>query len=172
VGRAAGIAGLSVVVLISVGCSSKSTLSRQLKHKPGSAQRRALARHPTPRPVRQQVDLYAKDRKGMLSAAVESDPPRIYVPNSESDSVDVIDPRTYRVVEHFGVGLLPQHITPAYDLKKLYVLDDAANTVTPIDPVTTLPGDPVSVDDPYNLYFPPDGRFAIVVAERLHRLDF
>jgi DNA-binding beta-propeller fold protein YncE len=30
----------------------------------------------------------------------------------------------------------------------------------------------VHVDDPYNLYFTPDGRYAIVVAERLHRLDF
>src|SRR5207237_5760009 len=32
---------------------------------------------------------------------------------------------------------------------------------------TTIP-----VDDPYNMYFTPDGRFALVVAERLHRLDF
>jgi DNA-binding beta-propeller fold protein YncE len=30
----------------------------------------------------------------------------------------------------------------------------------------------VPVQDPYNLYFTPDGRFAIVVAERLQRLDF
>jgi len=28
------------------------------------------------------------------------------------------------------------------------------------------------VEDPYNMYFTPDGRFAIVVAERLQRLDF
>ena len=28
------------------------------------------------------------------------------------------------------------------------------------------------MDDPYNMYFTPDGRYAIVVAERLHRLDF
>jgi len=27
-------------------------------------------------------------------------------------------------------------------------------------------------EDPYNLYFSPDGRYAIVVAERLQRLDF
>jgi len=30
----------------------------------------------------------------------------------------------------------------------------------------------VKVEDPYNLYFTPDGRLAIVVAERLRRLDF
>jgi DNA-binding beta-propeller fold protein YncE len=30
----------------------------------------------------------------------------------------------------------------------------------------------VPVEDPYNLYFTPDGRYAIVVAERLRKLDF
>ena len=34
------------------------------------------------------------------------------------------------------------------------------------------PGRPIPVDDPYNMYFTPDGRYAIVVAERLRRLDF
>src|SRR5207249_783763 len=44
-------------------------------------------------------------------------------------------------------------------------------TLTPIDPVTGKPGPPVPVEDPYNLYFTPDGAHAIVVAEGLHRLD-
>ena len=34
------------------------------------------------------------------------------------------------------------------------------------------PAAPIPVDDPYNLYFTPDGRAAIVVAERHKRLDF
>ncbi len=46
------------------------------------------------------------------------------------------------------------------------------NSLTPIDPRTGLPGKPIPVEDPYNLYFTPDGRYAIVVAERLQRLDF
>jgi hypothetical protein len=75
-------------------------------------------------------------------------------------------------VGHFPVGALPQHITPAHDLRTLYVNDDAGNTLTPIDPRTGEAGTPFQVDDPYNLYFTLDGRFAIVVAERLHRLDF
>src|SRR5207253_2291400 len=33
-------------------------------------------------------------------------------------------------------------------------------------------GKPVPVEDPYNLYFTKDGRYAIVVAERLQKLDF
>lgn len=118
------------------------------------------------------VDLYAYDHAGMISAQARRAPPRIYVPNSGSNSVDVIDPHTFRVVEHFPVGVLPQHITPSHDLKTLYVDDDVGNTLTPIDPRTAKPRRPFPVDDPYNLYFTPDGRFAIVVAERLHRLDF
>jgi YVTN family beta-propeller protein len=86
--------------------------------------------------------------------------------------VDVIDPQTFRVVDQFAVGALPQHITPSYDLKMLYVNNDDGNSLTPIDPRTGKTRAPIPVDDPYNLYFTPGGRYAIVVAERLNRLDF
>jgi len=118
------------------------------------------------------LDLYAHDHRGMISPVARRDPARVYVPNSAGDSVDVIDPRTYKVVEHFPVGALPQHVTPSHDLKTLYVNNDVGNTLTPIDPLTGRPGKAFAVDDPYNLYFTIDGRYAIVVAERLHRLDF
>ncbi len=32
--------------------------------------------------------------------------------------------------------------------------------------------DTLKVKDPYNMYYTPDGKYAIVVAERIHRLDF
>jgi YVTN family beta-propeller protein len=118
------------------------------------------------------LDLFAYDHAGMISAVARRDPARVYVPNSAGDSVDVIDPHTYKVVEHFPVGALPQHVTPSHDLKTLYVNDDLGNTLTPIDPLTGRPGQTIPVDDPYNLYFTVNGRYAIVVAERLHRLDF
>ena len=72
----------------------------------------------------------------------------------------------------FSVGALPQHVVPSYDLKTLWVTNDEGNSLTPIDPATGKPGKPVPVTDPYNMYFTPDGRYAIVVAERLQRLDF
>jgi DNA-binding beta-propeller fold protein YncE len=117
-------------------------------------------------------NVYAADGAGMLSPAVRSARPLVYVPNSQSDSVDEIDPRTFKIVRHFAVGALPQHVTPSYDLKTLYVLNDLGNSLTPIDPRTGAPGKPIPVDDPYNMYYTPDGRYAIVVAERLSRLDF
>ena len=39
-------------------------------------------------------------------------------------------------------------------------------------PAQRTRGTPIPVEDPYNLYFTPDGHYAIVVAERLQRLDF
>ena len=117
-------------------------------------------------------DIYAADRPNELSPVVKDFPSRVYVPNSESASVDVIDPATYKVVDHFKVGRLPQHIVPSYDLKTLWVLDDQGYALTKIDPATAKVEKTVSVDDPYNLYFTPDGSEAIVVAEALHRLDF
>jgi YVTN family beta-propeller protein len=69
-------------------------------------------------------DIYAADRPGNLSAVVRTYPPRIYVPNSESNSVTVIDPATYHVIDEFRVGRLPQHVTPSYDLRTLWVLND------------------------------------------------
>lgn len=123
-------------------------------------------------PVLDPQDLYSADRPGQLSPVVRNFPSRIYVPNSESNSVDIIDPATLQVVDHFQVGQQPQHIVPSYDLKTLWVLDDQGNALTKIDPATAKEGVTIPVADPYNLYFTPNGEDAIVVAERLHRLDF
>ncbi len=117
-------------------------------------------------------DIYAADRPGALSPTVKGFPSLIYVPNSDSNTVDVIDPATMKIVEHFPVGHQPQHIVPSWDLKALYATDDLSNDLIPIDPATGKAGAPIPVEDPYNLYFTPDGKFAIVVAERMQRLDF
>ncbi len=117
-------------------------------------------------------NVYAYDRANMLRGAARHARSLVYVPNSQSATVDVIDPRTYRIVEHFRTGLLPQHVVPSYDLTALYVTNDLGNSLTAIDPRTGKPDGTIPVADPYNMYFTPDGRFAIVVAERLHRLDF
>jgi DNA-binding beta-propeller fold protein YncE len=130
------------------------------------------AGHAAPKTTHATVNVYAADRAGALSPAVRHDRPLIYVPNSQSNSVDEIDPSTFKVVRHFAVGELPQHVTPSYDLKTLYVLNDLGNSITPVNPRNGAPGRSIPVADPYNLYFTPNGRYAIVVAERLNRLDF
>jgi len=121
-------------------------------------------------------NLYSEAAAGKLSSAVAGALPRVYVPNVQSNDVYVIDPATLKVVDRFRVGLNPQHVVPSWDLSTLWVANNAENTkngsLTPIDPKTGKPGKAIPVDDPYNIYFSPDGKSAIVVAESYKRLDF
>ncbi|MBV9801607.1 MAG: YncE family protein [Solirubrobacterales bacterium] len=117
-------------------------------------------------------DVYAADAASDLSRVVRHDRPLVYVPNSEGNTVDEIDPTTYKIVREFRVGSLPQHVIPAYDLRTLYVANDQGNSLTPINPANGIPGHPIPVQDPYNMYFTPDGRYAVVVEERMRQLAF
>lgn len=127
-------------------------------------------------PVTDAANLYSDTRAGQLSVAVKDDLERIYVPNLRSHDVSVIDPQTLKVVDRFKVGQAPQHVVPSWDLRTLWVANNAERSnkgsLTPIDPRTGKPGKAIDVDDPYNLYFTPDGQSAIVVAEARRRLDF
>ena len=118
------------------------------------------------------VNIYAATGANALAPAAAKARPLVYVPNSRSASVTVIDPTTYTVLRTFKTGAVPQHVVPAYDLTRLWVLNNQASTLTPINPVTGADSAPIHVDDPYNLYYTPDGTAAIVVAERRERLDF
>jgi YVTN family beta-propeller protein len=137
---------------------------------------RAVETIPGMPPVGDPANLYSETRSDKVSPAVAKALSRIYVPNLKSNDVYVIDPATLKVVDRFRVGINPQHIVPSYDLKTLWVTNNAEGrtdgSLTPIDPATGKPGKSIAVDDPYNMYFTPDGRSAIVVAEALKRLDF
>ena len=118
------------------------------------------------------VNIYAEDGANNLAPAAARAVPMVYVPNSRSGSVTVIDPKTYQAVRTFPTGKVPQHVVPSYDLSTLWVANNSSNSLTPIDPVTAVEGKSVSVDDPYNMYFTPDGKNAMVIAEARHRIDF
>lgn len=127
-------------------------------------------------PVPDARNLYSETAAGRFSAAVTGALERIYVPNLRSNDVYVIDPAAMKVVDRFKVGIGPQHIVPSWDLRTLWVTNNAEGrtdgSLTPIDPKTGKPGQAVMVDDPYNMYYSPDGKSAIVVAEARKRLDF
>jgi YVTN family beta-propeller protein len=136
----------------------------------------AIASVPGMPPVVDPSNLYSETTSAHLSETVRNALPRVYVPNVVSDDVYVIDPLSLKVVNRFRVGFNPQHVVPSWDLTTLWVANNAEGrtdgSLTPIDPTTGKPGKPVAVDDPYNMYFTPDGRSAIVVAEAHKRLDF
>jgi YVTN family beta-propeller protein len=121
-------------------------------------------------------NLYSDTGANQLSPVVKDDLVRIYVPNLRGNSVTVIDPTTLKVVDKFKVGRSPQHVVPSWDLRTIWVANNAERgfdgSLTPIDPRTGKPGRSIKVDNPYNLYFSPDGKSAIVVAEARKRLDF
>jgi YVTN family beta-propeller protein len=117
-------------------------------------------------------DIYAGDRPGRIAPQARRDRSLVYVPNFGSNTVSVIDPRTYRVIRTQRVGPGPQHVVPSWNLRTLWVNNDTGNSLTPIDAATGRFGRPVTVDDPYNLYFTPDGRFAVVMAESRREIVF
>jgi YVTN family beta-propeller protein len=119
-----------------------------------------------------EVSIYAATGANRLAPAAARARPLVYVPNSMSGTVSVIDPSTYRVIRTFETGQVPQHVVPSYDLTRLWVLNNKSGTLTAIDPVTGMNGATIKVDDPYNMYYTPDGKFAVVVAEKRGRLDF
>src|SRR5262245_57538051 len=164
------LSGAFVVVLVlSLGGGSSGDTSRTSPTSPIPTIRTNGRVGP---PAINPKDVYAADRPGLLAPAVRHDPNLVYVPNSDSNTVSVINPHTYRVIDRFPVGINPQHVVPSYDLKTLWVNNDQGNSLTAINPRTGKPGRTIPVTDPYNLYFTPDGRYAIVVSERLQRLDF
>ena len=115
---------------------------RRHRRAPAARRRPDARRRPRSRACRRSStssNVYAADRAGNLSPVVRNARPYVYVPNSDSNTVDVIDQRTFKIVRHFAVGALPQHIVPAYDLKTLYVTNDNGNSLTPIDPNTGKP---------------------------------
>ncbi|MDQ6629013.1 MAG: YncE family protein [Pseudomonadota bacterium] len=121
-------------------------------------------------------NLYSETGSGHMSPQVGNALVRVYVPNRSANTVSVIDPATLKVVDTFKVGVNPQHIVPAWDLRTLWVANNAEGrhdgSLTPIDPTTGKPGPSIAVEDPYNMYWTPDGKQAIVVAEFYRRLDF
>jgi YVTN family beta-propeller protein len=180
--RGGAFVGLILLILLALGILAalapqfgfmqKSHPKRVKLVSAGSTVRTTAGALPGMPPLLDPKDIYAATRPGNLSPSVRDLPSRVYVPNSESRSVTVIDPATFHVLYRIPVGRLPQHVTPSYDLQTLWVLNDKGNSLTRIDPKTGKAKGTVRVDDPYNMYYTPDGKYAIVVAEQLRRLDF
>ena len=117
-------------------------------------------------------NVYANTLSGTVPCPLCEIPPRVYVPNSIAGTVDVIDPTTFRVIDHYRVGSIPHHIAPAWDMSALYVDNEGSSSLTVLDIHTGRPTGQVNIPFPYNLYFTPDGTKAIDVVERLNRVEF
>jgi YVTN family beta-propeller protein len=117
-------------------------------------------------------NIYAADTPNNFSEVVKGDTALIYVPNTLSNTVEIYDQKTYKLVRRVKVGKEPQHVVPAYDLKTLYANSDKGNSLTPFDAKTGKPEPKINLLDPYNLYFTPNGKYAVVMQERMKQIAF
>lgn len=117
-------------------------------------------------------NVYAATMWGVPHPALDRFPTRVYVPNSNANTITVIDPGTLKVIDQYPVGDIPHHVTPSWDMAELYTDNEGSSSLTVIDPRSGKPSRTISVPFPYNLYFTPDGSKAVVVVERLSRIDF
>ncbi len=122
-------------------------------------------------------NVYASIAASDISPATAGALNRVYAPNLITGKVDVIDPETFQVVDSYFAIPSPQHIVPSWDLQTLWVSGDISYrgghaSVAAIDPKTGKVTKTIDLPDAYNMYFTPDGRSAIVVAEAKRRLEF
>ena len=188
--RNTATAALGVLMVVVGGCSSddggsddaaaSSSVSSSAPSSTSESAAPSTTAEPTPvipnqlpgmPPVLDAHNVYSETAPGDLSPAAQAARPMVYVPHN-SGEVWEIDPTTFQVVAKFPAGLEVQHVVPSWDMQTLYATDDVGNTITPIDPVTGANGPRIPVDDPYNMYFTPDGVSAISVAEARKSLVF
>jgi DNA-binding beta-propeller fold protein YncE len=138
-----------------------------------SAQHRSQSAAPVSRADAPTANVYSHTLTGMMAPVTRRAKYLAYAPDSQGNGVYVIDARTYKVIRYIDTGSVVQHVVPAWDMRTLYATNDESNSLTPIDPNTgNRAGPNVPVDDPYNMYFTPDGRHAIVVEEAHETLTF
>jgi DNA-binding beta-propeller fold protein YncE len=170
--RLTALAVLTTVIAIAVWAVMAVADSGDLSRGHGagaSAQHGLRSSAPLPRTT----NVYSHTLAGMMAPVARRAQYLAYAPDSGGNGVYVIDPRTYRVIRYIDTGAVVQHVVPAWDLRTLYATNDVGNSLTPIDPNTGKRAGPnIPVDDPYNMYFTPDGRHAIVVEEAHETLTF
>jgi DNA-binding beta-propeller fold protein YncE len=173
------IALAAVLVLACVGVAMAVTDSgsggrRPDPPKPTTARHpRAVHRAPVHGAHPVAVNVYSHTFPGMLTNVTRRARYLIYAPDSGGSGVYVIDPKTYRVIRYIATGQMVQHVVPGWNLRTLYATNDLGNSLTPINPDTGKRAGPnIPVADPYNMYFTPDGRHAIVVEEAQQTLAF
>jgi len=102
--------------------------------------------------------VYSETATEELDESVAAVPERVYVPNVGDGTVVVVDSDTFRIVDRYAVGENPYHVTPSWDLKKLYVNNEATSSLTEIDPKTGKPTGFVSVPTRITCTSPRTGR--------------
>ena len=103
-------AGVIIVFMLILSLRTIGTAAESATNAPVSA----IKTVPGMPPVIDANNLYSETQADKLSPAVSGALPRVYVPNRQSNDVTVIDSTTLKVVDHFPVGINPQHVVPSW----------------------------------------------------------
>jgi DNA-binding beta-propeller fold protein YncE len=144
--------------------------------KDGDRPTRVAARFRNPLPGMPPIlggDVYAAAGAGDIASKAAHDPAYLYVPNSYgAPTTTVIDQRTHKIVRVLHTGVLSQHVTPSWDLRTLFVEASGSNQLVAINPRSGRIERRIPMPRPYNLYFTPDGRQAVVMSEQYNAIVF
>ena len=114
------------------------------------------------RPAISAFPLGISDRTVSSSTARAREPKLVYVPESATETVAVIDARTYRIVRRLRVGREPEHVAASGN--RLFAGSAGEDSLTLIDAPSGRLQRRLRAIDPYNLYTSPDGTKVVVVA--------
>ncbi len=109
---------------------------------------------------------------GGAAASAQVQPAPLFVLNSLSDSVSVINTLDWTETKRIATGKQPHHLYLTPDEKSVIVANALSDTLTFIDPKTAevqrvLRG----IIDPYHLRFSPDMKWFVTAANRLNHID-
>ena len=85
-------------------------------------------------PVLDPHDVYSANHPNRLSPVVRGFPERVYVPNEADNTISVIDAVSLKVIRTLRTGYIPEHLTPDWDLSRLYVSNYGSSFLTVVDP--------------------------------------
>lgn len=107
-----------------------------------------------------------------LGAQAQHARPPVFVLNSLSADISVIDPESFTVVKRIPTGKEPHHLYLSPDEKSLVVANALGDSLTFVDPRTAEVQRVLrNVPDPYHLRFSPDMKWFITAANRLDHVD-
>jgi hypothetical protein len=104
--------------------------------------------------------------------AMASEPPPIFVLNSQDASVSVIDPITWKEIKRLPTGKEPHHLYLTPDEKSLIIANALGDSLLFVDPKTAVVQRTVrGILDPYQLRFSPDMKWLVIAGNRLNHVD-
>ncbi|MFT7721884.1 MAG: YncE family protein [Roseateles sp.] len=103
--------------------------------------------------------------------ALQARPP-LFVLNSLSADIAVVDPASFAVVKRIPTGKEPHHLYLSPDERSLIVANALGDSLTFVDPRTAEVQRVVrGIPDPYHLRFSPDMKWLATASNRLDRVD-